>query len=218
MSELCPENDRELARRIRDWFESLRRQAPEGDPRRTAQCLTIPEAITCARRGEVSDFPRRPHIAQCAFCQSALAVARRVLAGQPQPDSVAERRATFPISDETHGWTEVMRQRLRQWIAQHPVEEGCLAQFDAQGILHVHWQGLPRDGTVRLSLLWGDTVLPLGSSVVRGGVLIFSRSLPHLGLQDMKVPQTLLRLEWEETEPSALSTASSQRQEAEPNL
>ncbi|MEM2582427.1 MAG: hypothetical protein QXD09_06455 [Candidatus Caldarchaeum sp.] len=181
-------SEKELERLIKDWFKGLGKEAPECDPRRTPQCPSIPELVTYAHNGVVDNPERREHIASCAFCQSAITIACRVL---------EEQRLMAQTSDEVKVFSKALRERLHEWVAKQPAEQDCPAHFNEQGVLQVYWRGLPREGHVKVSLIWGETPLPLGSGIVRDGTLTFSRPLPHLGLRNISIPRSLLHLEWE---------------------
>ncbi len=182
-------SERELAQRIRDWFESLVRQAPEADPRSTQHCLSIPKAVAFVCNEVMLDDAQRQHIATCSFCQRAITIARKVV--------IDEQRLQGQISDETKAWPEILRQRLREWVAKQPAEQDSPARFNEEGVLEVEWRGLSMEGHVRLSFLWGDTPIPLGEGVVRDGTLKFSRPLPHFGLRNLSISRRLLLLEWD---------------------
>ncbi|MCX7967324.1 MAG: hypothetical protein N3B10_02415 [Armatimonadetes bacterium] len=202
-------NEKELASQIKNWFEALVKEAPESDPRRTSQCLSIPEAVDYARNKAAGDDHKlNQHIAKCTFCQSAIAIARKVF---------NEQCLQAQISDEMKAFPEVLRQRLREWVAEQPTEQDCPAHFNEQGVLQVHWKGLPKEGSVKVSLLWGETLLPLGSGVVRNGILTFSRPLPHLGLRSIGIPRSLLHLEWESDVDSQQPSSSMLKQDAKTN-
>lgn len=202
-------NEKELAHKIKEWFEALLREAPECDPRRTPQCLSIPEALAYASNDVKDDPERNKHVATCPFCQSAIAIARRV---------INEKHLQAQTSDEMKAFPEALRKRLREWIANQPAEQDCPARFNEQGILQVYWKGLPKEGAVKVFLMWGETPLPLGSGVVRNGILTFSRPLPHLGLRGVSVPKSLLRLEWESSDVDSQKTSSVQSNQDAKNI
>jgi len=189
-------DDQELVQFVRGWFERLRQQAPLSDPRRTGQCLSIPEAVGVARQAELLPAERSEHVTSCTFCQSALRAARRALAGD---------EAT--ISRPHDAWSAALQECLRQWPAQQPQAAASPAQFDDHGVLHVNWSGLPKNGACRLSLRWGNTLLPLGEGVVEKGVLAFSASLSHLGICNQPISPHLLQVEW--LEPDEPETTGS---------
>lgn len=139
-------SEKELASQIKNWFEALVREVPESDPRRTPQCLSIPEAVAYARNSIACDRERNDHIATCPFCQSAIAIARKV---------IGEQGLQAQTSDETKAFPEALRKRLREWVTKQPVEHDCPAHFDDQGVLQIHWQGLSKEGPVKVFLLWG---------------------------------------------------------------
>lgn len=199
----------ELIDKIRDWFRSLLRQAPASDPRRTKECMSITEVVAYARDGIVSNSDRVRHISSCNYCQSAIAIAKRI---------IEEQCLQARISDEAKTWSEAIRQRLREWVMQQPAESDALARFDDQGLFHINWSNLPKDGTVKIFLLWGDIPLPIGEGVVRNGSLVFSRPLPHFGLKGISIPKSLLRLEWKSEANSQQSTTPPYLEwEAKPN-
>jgi len=192
-------SEREIAYRIRDWFEALYRSVPEDDPRRTPECLSIPQAVAVAAKCTGGSAGSREHIAKCTYCQTVLRLARKVLAEQGKS-----------ISRPANGWVPILAKRLRQWVESQKTERDAPAHFDANGVLHVHWRGLPRDGVARVSLRWGKVKISLGRGRVHQGVLSIRESLPHLGLKNCPLSVRALELEWEEDAPAECSQSAAE--------
>lgn len=193
----------DLKNTLTRWFQSLVAAAPSDDPRRTPECLSIPEAVELAAQDDTSTSERWQHIRGCVWCQRALQHAGAARGCQRSGGTPAR------ISDADLRWPEELQQRLRVWVAESAAGEtgDRAACFDSDGTLHLDWQGIEEDGPVSVSLLWADTPLPLAECTVRHGRLSLSRPLPHLGLREVTLPASLLRLQREAAPQPASDSA-----------
>jgi len=178
---------------LRQWFERCLEVAPAEDSRRTKDCLSIAELVDCVERAcerkvrpeDLLEPGQRAHVEGCSWCRGALETAMRVCTGEK-------------TSEEVLGaWTGVLRERLGDWLRQgrrgSPAQ--AVAHFDANGTLHVNWQGLEADGPVQLSLLWNGVRVFLARGVVRDGRLQIREKLAQLGLKDLSLPAHLVVVE-----------------------
>lgn len=176
-----------MRRALQDWFRTETRQAPDGDPRRTPECLRFHELSTYAEEGRSLTPEREAHVRACAWCRRGLSLARA---------------HTAPATAPPGGWSPGVGELVSQWAGTGTRPDqaaGVLSQarFDAEGTLRLRWTDVPFEGPAHVRLSWRGAEVTLARGVVREGVLEIAEPHPELGVRSVEVPAWALRLERE---------------------
>lgn len=194
---------RKLRGVLQQWFQAEVEAAPRDDPRRTPECLRFEELGEWSPWGPALAAGRAEHVRGCAWCRRAV----ELFTGLGP-----EARQRYRISTGAHArWPEELSARLSAWLreaadAEHRASVPSPAHFDAAGTLRVHWTGLALEGPVEVSLVWHEVEVPLTRGAVREGVLEVVEPMAPMGLRDVELPRSALRVR-------ALGPASRQGEE-----
>ena len=172
---------------LQQWFREELAEAPIADPRRTPDCLRFDELEEYAAHTLPLTSQRETHVTSCVWCQRNLAL--------------NAARSTLSIDQMASAtWSPALGDLLARYATAGSGDSPSTApvgsaRFDAEGILQIHWQGVPFDGPARVQVLYEGRTVTLARGEVQNGTFTSSMPHPELGLYDVELPLETLRVE-----------------------
>ena len=190
-------------------MRDLMEHAPGDDSRRTPDCLRFVELEGYLASTLTLSAERTRHIEQCDWCQNTIRLAhesmqetdaRAIETPAFAPSLAAQQVAAKGYAGSTApSWAQELGTKLLAAVRAETAcvsenELECPAEIDAEGTLRVRWDGLFEQGVVDLAFHDVDRDITFARGTIREGTLAFEQRIPELGLREVRIPRSVLRL------------------------